>query len=172
MRHRIVSLCLASTVMGLATLGSALAAETLPTRKPGLWETKTQSPNGDVTVRQCIDEKTDGLAQNAFGAGQACSKRTMVKTADGYEGETECKIGTISAAGKSRISGDFNSKITMKVDTTLTGVPDTKEPVRQQMEIEATYVGPCEAGQSPGDIIMPDGQIVKMPTAPAPAPAQ
>ncbi len=169
MRIRIVTTCLAATI---ATMGSALAAETLPARKPGLWETKTVSAQGNVTVRQCIDEKTDQLAQGAFGAGQACSKRTMVKTSDGYEGETECKIGTISATGKSVISGDFDSKITMKVDTTLTGVPDTTEPVRQQMDIEATYVGPCEAGQSPGDIIMPDGQIVKMPTAPAPAPAQ
>lgn len=31
------------------------------------------------------------------------------------------------------------------------------------MAIDATYLGPCEAGQSPGDIILPDGKVVKMP---------
>ncbi|KTR03715.1 hypothetical protein NS365_17795 [Aureimonas ureilytica] len=165
MRVRVLTVCLAATI---GTMGTAFAAETLPMRKAGLWETKTQSPDGNVTVRQCIDEKTDQLAQGAFGASQNCSKRSLVKTDTGYESESECKIGTISATGKALISGDFDSKIHMKVDTTLTGVPDMKEPVRRQMEIDATYVGPCIAGQSPGDIIMPDGKIVKMPTAPKP----
>ncbi len=40
---------------------------------------------------------------------------------------------------------------------------NAKEPVRSQMVIDATYIGPCAAGQSPGDIILPDGKIVKMP---------
>ncbi|WP_244493227.1 DUF3617 family protein [Aureimonas sp. AU20] len=161
MRVRVATACIATM---LATLGSAVAAETLPPRKAGLWETQTKSPDGDVTVRQCIDEKTDQLAQGAFGAGQNCSKQTLVKTGAGYESESECKIGPISATGKSTISGDFDSKIHMKVDTTLIGMPDSKEPVRRQMEIDASYIGPCEAGQSPGDIIMPDGKVIKMPT--------
>ncbi|GJD54411.1 DUF3617 domain-containing protein [Methylobacterium dankookense] len=157
--------------VGIATALSAMTtlavADTLPARKAGLWESKTVSAEGNTTARQCIDEKTDQLAQGAFGASQNCSKRNLVKTSTGYKGETECKIGPISAAGTSLITGDFSSKIHMEVDTTLTGIPNAKEPVRRQMVIDATYIGPCEAGQSPGDIIMPDGKIVKMPqTAP------
>ena len=135
----------------------------MPTRKAGLWESKTVSPEGNTTARQCIDEKTDQFSQGLFGAGQNCSKRDIVKTSTGFKGETECKIGPISATGSSVISGDFGSKIHMEVDTTLTGIPNSKEPVRRRMVIDATYLGPCEAGQSPGDIIMPDGKIVKMP---------
>ncbi|KMO17946.1 hypothetical protein SQ03_11255 [Methylobacterium platani JCM 14648] len=149
---------------GLALSAASLpaAADTLPVRKAGLWESKTVSAEGNATARQCIDEKTDQMAQGALGAGQ-CSKRSFVKTSTGYTGETECKIGPISASGTSVITGDFASKVHLDVDTTLTGVPGMKEPVRRKMTIDATYLGPCEAGQSPGDIILPDGKIVKMP---------
>ena len=138
------------------------AADTLPVRKAGLWESKTVSAEGNTTARQCIDEKTDQMAQGALGAGQ-CSKRDFVKTSTGYKGETECKIGPISASGTSVITGDFGRMVLMDVETTLTGIPGAKEPVRRKMVIDATYLGPCEAGQSPGDIILPDGKIVKMP---------
>ena len=164
MHVRFIGVGIATALTAMTTVA---AADTLPARKAGLWESKTVAAEGNVTARQCIDEKTDQLAQGAFGAGQNCSKRSLVKTSAGYEGATECKIGPISATGKSLITGDFNSKIHMEVDTTLTGMPNSKEPVRRQMVIDATYIGPCEAGQSPGDIIMPDGKIVKMPaTAP------
>ncbi|AWN49533.1 hypothetical protein DK419_26980 [Methylobacterium terrae] len=148
---------------GLAlSAASPLSADTLPARKAGLWESKTVSAEGNTTARQCIDEKTDQLAQGALGGGQ-CSKRIFTRTSTGYTGETECKIGPISASGTSVITGDFASKVHMDVDTTLTGIPNMKEPVRRKMVIDATYLGPCEAGQSPGDIILPDGKIVKMP---------
>jgi hypothetical protein len=160
MPARLIGLGFAATLSAVNTLA---AAETLPTRKAGLWESKTVSAEGNTTVRQCIDDKTDQLAQGALGAGQNCSKRTFVKTSTGFKGETECKIGPISATGSSVITGDFGSKIHMDVETTLTGIPNTKDPVRRQMAIDATYLGPCEAGQSPGDIVLPDGKIVKTP---------
>jgi len=160
MPARLIGLGFAATLSAVSTLA---AAETLPTRKAGLWESKTVSAEGNTTVRQCIDDKTDQLAQGALGAGQNCSKRTFVKTSTGFKGETECKIGPISATGSSVITGDFGSKIHMDVETTLTGIPNTKDPVRRQMAIDATYLGPCEAGQSPGDIVLPDGKIVKTP---------
>ncbi len=102
------------------------------------------------------------MSQGAF-AGKNCAKRTFDKTGTGYTGETECQIGTISSKARTLISGDFGSKIHMEVDTTLTGLPGSKDPVRRQMTIDATYLGPCEAGQKPGDIIMPDGKVVSMP---------
>ncbi len=58
------------TLVAASTLA---AAETLPTRKAGLWESKTVSAEGSTTARQCIDEKTDQLAQGALGAGNAPS---------------------------------------------------------------------------------------------------
>jgi hypothetical protein len=39
-------------------------------------------------------------------------------SAAAYTGETECKMGAISASGTSVITGDFASKIHLDVDTT------------------------------------------------------
>jgi len=168
MRSFIVSLGLsvsfgAATVAGLCSIASA--DDTLPPRKPGLWETKMINAEGNVTARQCIDEKTDQLAQGAMGSSQNCSKRTITKTATGYESEADCKIGPISASSKGTFSGDFSSKIHVETDTVLTGLPTSREPVKRHMVLDATFVGPCEAGQNPGDMIMPDGKIIKMPHA-------
>lgn len=163
MHRRLIGIGIATALSAVATLA---AAETMPARKAGLWESTTTSADGNVTARQCIDAKTDQFAQGTFGAGQNCSKNTMTKTSAGYEGASDCKIGTIQASAKSIITGDFDSKIHMVVDTTLAGMPGAKAPVQRQMVIDATYIGPCEAGQSPGDIILPDGKVVKMP-APA-----
>lgn len=164
MRHTIVRLSLGAAM--LAGSGLAMAAETLPARKAGLWESKTTSADANVTARQCIDEKTDQLAESTLGGLGTCSKRALVKTSTGYATESDCKIGPISASGKGTITGDFNSRIRIETTSVLTGIPNTKEPVTKSMIIEATWLGPCEKGQSPGDIILPDGKVVKMPVAP------
>lgn len=164
MHSQIVRLSLGAVVLACSTL--AASAETLPTRKPGLWESKTTSADGNATAKQCIDEKTDQLAQSAVGGLGTCSKNTLTKTSTGYTTESDCKIGPISATGKGTISGDFNSRIRIETTSVLTGIPNAKEPVTKSMVIEATWLGPCEKGQSPGDIIMPDGKVVRMPTAP------
>jgi len=173
MRSFIVSLGLvsglgfmSSALVSSALATSALADETLPTRKPGLWETKMINTEGNATARQCIDEKTDQIAQSAMGGAQTCTKRSVVKTATGYESEAECKIGPISASSKGTFTGDFSSKIHVETDTVLSGLPTSKEPVKRHMVLDASFIGPCQAGQSPGDMIMPDGKIVKMPKLP------
>ncbi|WP_430910866.1 DUF3617 domain-containing protein [Methylobacterium sp. sgz302541] len=151
--------------------GIALGEDSLPPRKSGLWESKVTSEGGDSTVRQCIDEKTDTLAQSGMAGAATCSKKTLTKTSAGYETESDCKIGPISASGKGLISGDFESKIRVETTSVLSGLPSQKEPVTRKMVIETRWVGPCEKGQSPGDIILPGGKIVKMPGG-APTPAK
>jgi hypothetical protein len=45
----------------------ALAAE-MPSRKAGLWEMKTTTPDGhSVSVQQCIDARTDQAMQSSAG---------------------------------------------------------------------------------------------------------
>lgn len=163
--HRL-SLRAGFVTAAFALAAATAAADTLPPRKPGLWESKVSSAEtGESTVRQCIDEKTDKLAESGFGTAQACSKRLLTKTGTGYETESDCKIGPISATGKGLISGDFNSRIRIETTSILTGLPNQKEPVTRKTVIEASWVGPCEKGQSPGDVILPDGKVVKMPAA-------
>ena len=94
-------------------------------------------------------------------AGKTCEQGPIVKTAAGYEMEATCKIGGMTSKSKSIVSGDFNSQVTVDVTSLIsTGSGPAKE---SKTKIEARYVGPCEAGQKPGDVIMPDGKVIRVP---------
>jgi hypothetical protein len=144
-----------------------LAAQTqLPTRKAGLWEstmsgTSSLAADGVGKIKHCIDASTDRAAMTGAMAGKQCEQGPVVKTAAGYEMEATCKIGGMTSKSKSIVSGDFNSQVTVDVTSSITtGSGPAKE---SKTKIEARYVGPCEAGQKPGDVIMPDGKVIRVP---------
>ena len=144
-----------------------LAAQTqMPIRKAGLWEstmsgTSSLAAAGGGKIKHCIDASTDQAAMTGAMAGKSCEQGPIVKTAAGYEMEATCKIGGMTSKSKSIVSGDFNSQVTVDVTSLIsTGNGPAKE---SKTKIEARYVGPCEAGQKPGDVIMPDGKVIRMP---------
>ena len=138
----------------------------MPTRKAGLWEstmsgTSSLAAEGPVKVKQCIDAATDRAALTGAMAAKACQQGPVVKTATGYELEGTCTMGQMTSKSKSIVTGDFSSKVTVNVTALIsTGGGPAKE---SKTTIESRYIGPCEAGQKPGDIIMPDGKVIKMP---------
>lgn len=154
---------LAGAIAALSSL-PALAVE-LPQRKPGLWESKSTTAEGETVAKQCVGEGTDKAAVGVM-TGKACAKNEVTKTADGYAVETECAMGPIKAAGKGTITGDFESLVRTETVTVLTGAPGQSGPIERKTVIEARRLGDCEAGQKPGDIILPDGKVVPMPAAP------
>lgn len=163
----IVGSSLLALSLGLAP---AAGADSLPPRKAGLWESKTTTDDGTMSAKQCIDAQTDQLAKNAVsgpgGANDACSKQSVTKTATGYETESICKFGPMSTEGKGVITGDFDSLIKMEMATTVAGIPGQDKPVTRKSTIENRWLGPCEEGQKPGDIIMSDGKVIRTPGAP------
>jgi hypothetical protein len=127
-----------------------------------------------TVVKQCVDAATDKAAMMGVANGMCDMKWKRV--GDRIETETNCKMGPIAASGKGVITGDFNSNIRVETTTTTTasgegmpaGAPKPNiPPTTQTMVIEAKWLGPCEAGQKPGDIIMPDGKVMQMPKMPA-----
>lgn len=158
LRYLVAATCFAAVV-------GPTRADELPARKPGLWESTTSGMAGmpAAKIRQCIDAKTDQLAQAAVNPAANCAKRAITKTSAGYEIDSSCKIGAIQADGKGLISGDFTTKVKLEMTTTMSGVPGQAGPVAQKVVIENSRVGDCEAGQKPGDIIMPDGRVIKAP---------
>ena len=56
---------------------------------------------------------------------------------------------------KTVFSGDFTSQYTG--ETTITYEPAVLGTSEQKMTISARWLGPCEAGQEPGDVILPGG---------------
>ncbi len=153
---------LAAALAALAVAGPA-AADELPTRKAGLWESKTMGKDGETVARQCVDASTDKLAQAA--APDACDKTIVTKTAEGYTVATNCKVGDVTAKGGGVITGDFETTVRMETSTTMTGIPGLKEPLTLKTVIENRRLGDCEPGQKPGDIILSDGKVVRTPGA-------
>jgi hypothetical protein len=156
----------------IAALGASIAlpavAEQLPQRKPGLWETKSKGSDGETIAKQCVGAGTDQSIVGGLAAG-ACSKMLVTKTATGYAVETECAVGQIKASGSSVITGDFQTSVRTEGTTKISGMPGQPGPVERKLVVEATRVGDCAPGQKPGDIIMPDGKVISMPS-PKPAP--
>lgn len=147
----------------LSTLVACPAlADTLPARKPGLWETSI-SAAPSMKIKQCIDEKTDRLAESAAAPGATCTKREIRKVAAGYEIESSCTIGAITADAKGLVSGDFETSIKIELSSVIKGIPGMPGGTAQKSTMETHRIGDCEAGQKPGDMIMPDGRVIKTP---------
>jgi hypothetical protein len=150
------------------------AAEELPTRKPGLWESSMTSFDGrtqPMHFKQCVDATTDRNVLTGV-AGGACDLKWHRVSEFRIETETACRMGQVMARGRGVVTGDFNSSLRIETTTTTTvsmegmppGMPRMNFPEQTQtMVIEARWIGPCEPGQKPGDMIMPDGRIMQMP---------
>lgn len=155
---RAVAIAVATSVLGAAPA----FADELPQRKPGLWESKSTSAEGETSARQCVGPGTDRAMVGGM-AGAACSKMEVTKTATGYAVATECAIGQIKAVGSSVVTGDFQTSVRTEGTTKLTGMPGQPGPVERRLVVEAKRVGDCGPGQKPGDIILPDGRMMPMP---------
>lgn len=128
-----------------------------PKRKSGLWEIKIVNGQAkDVhAMQQCIDEKTDDLMKKEMGENQKtqCSKNDMRKEGDKIVAESVCKMQNSTATTRAVFSGRFDSAY--KADIKSTYEPPMAGMKESSAVIEAKWLGPCKAGQKPGDIVMP-----------------
>jgi Protein of unknown function (DUF3617) len=155
-------------VVAVALLSAAPAlALDMPARKAGLWEMKMVfdgSPMPAQTMRQCIDQATDKAMQSQFGSGGAqgatCSKQDIKNAGGTTTFDTVCKIGPTTTATRGTITGSFDSAYTMKITSSSAGGPPIAGMApggETRMTIEAKYLGGCQAGQKPGDVVMSNG---------------
>lgn len=153
------------TILALATAALLLAGGThaadMPKRKPGLWqiETKMAAAPGMGPMKQCIDEKTDNFYQQ-FGEQHKdkCSESDIKNSGDKILVHSVCKMGgstaTTDATFTGRFDSDYRGDIRMKYDPPMQGMSEAA------MTITAKWLGPCEAGQKPGDIVLPNGMKI------------
>lgn len=143
----------------------AVQAADIPKRRAGIWETVTTSQvttkertvGANLAVKQCIDDKTDSLVRDAV---RPCEPGLSVKTAQGHE-IVASSCGQSNATLKAWISGDVGSKVTVRVTSIEVLAPGQTRTVNTT--IESRYIGPCAADQRPGDIIKPDGTVIRAP---------
>jgi hypothetical protein len=142
-------------------LPAVVFAEELPLRKSGLWEVKTVMQGiPEQVAKHCSDAETDAKmmgAEKGMGSkGEAdCKQKEIRKEGSSFIAEVECKMGETKMISKSVFSGDFNSNyqgtVTIKTEPPMMGMGE------QTIKMSGKWIGPCEAGQKPGDIIMPGG---------------
>jgi hypothetical protein len=163
MRRLAMLLALAAGCLVAAAPARALD---LPQRKAGLWELKMSFKGRNLpgqVMRQCIDAKTDKLMNGNFGAGamrQSCTQRKVVPSPGGFSVDSVCKFGGATTTSHAVIAGDFSRAYTVEVTSTRHGgppVPGMGSGGTTHMAISAKWLGPCRAGQRPGDIMMGHG---------------
>jgi hypothetical protein len=133
---------------------SASASE-LPARKAGLWEIAiagSQSTN----VRQCSDASSDQAMQVALGLAGDCSKRDVEKSGSTITVDSVCMVAGKTMTSHLVITGTLDSQYTM---TVTSEAPGKNGP---SMTLNAKWLGPCEADQKPGDVIMPNGTKINL----------
>jgi hypothetical protein len=148
----------------------ALALD-LPTRKAGLWEIKMEFQGHSnlpmQTMKQCTDAASDKLMTYNFGgaAEKNCRKQDIKNSGGTITIDSVCSFGGATSASRAVISGDFNSAYTVDVISTHQGgppVPGAAPGRETHMTIAAKWVGPCPAGQRPGDMTMGNGMTINV----------
>lgn len=149
----------------------------LPSRKTGLWELKLTHESAQIppqVMQQCIDAATDKAMNEKFGGGGQgmCAKPEIRKSGNAIVAESNCKTGDTAMTSRAVFEGDFDSAYTVKISTaTEGGAARTQPGGKTNMTIEVKWLGPCKAGQKPGDIEMSNGMkmnILDLPKTPTP----
>jgi hypothetical protein len=138
----------------LALAASSATAADMPARKPGLWDIKMNIEGKSVpqSIQQCIDAATDQIMQaSASNIGSQCSKRDVVKSGDTTTIDSVCSVAGKTATSHAVVTGSFDSAYTMTVSSKSDVGPGIN------MTITGKWLGPCQADQKPGDLILPGG---------------
>jgi hypothetical protein len=158
-------------VAAAAMMAAALAfAVDLPVRKAGPWELKMIFEGRDLppqVMRQCVDAATDKLMNANFGGSneQACSKQDQKSSGGTITIDSVCKFGDATTSSHAVVTGSFDSAYTINVTSTRQGgppMPGVAPGAATQMTIQANWLGPCAAGQKPGDVIMANGMMMNV----------
>ena len=128
---------LAASVAILAFSG-ANAAEGLD-HKPGLWETRVQVAGRTMVTQMCTDAATEARnnATTAAYMKEHCTKNEQSQQGDKFVNDSDCTFAGHHVVGHgvtTRIGdGAFHTEGTIISD--------------------AKWLGPCKAGQKPGDVM-------------------
>jgi len=143
-----------------------------PQRKAGLWEQSLQSDQSATPLvsEACYDAATDRRMpllprKPTPGGRRQCDKFDVTKNGDDYVIDSVCGFAGVTgmkATLHAVISGDFNSKYTVTNNITIEGAPDPARDGVHKSTITATYKGECPPDIGPGQVKLPNGDVVDM----------
>jgi hypothetical protein len=142
----------------------------LPIRKAGLWELTMTFEGRNLpaqVMKQCVDAATDKLMNMNFGGSneQACTKQDVTRNGGTITIDSVCKFGDAVTTSHAEMTGSFDSAYTVRVRSTRAGgppLPGLAPGAETHMTIAAKWLGPCAAGQKPGDVIMANGMTMNV----------
>ena len=136
---------------------AAARADELPRRKPGLWESTLHletSRRPPPRTRLCLDEATDALSlRYALGlAKERCSQMEIKRSGREFTIRSTCDIGQhrITTQSVMTFDGDtaYHYVAQSHYDPPLNGRSETRT------EQDGRWIGACEPGQKPGDMVI------------------
>ncbi|NMG66837.1 DUF3617 family protein [Azoarcus indigens] len=145
---------LATAALLPAAAGAADSLHNLPKLAPGLWEMKsTIAEMGGLgqSLQICIGEDGGDLAAQAAKASGECSRRDVSRNGSQIVLDAVCPVEGSTATVHATFSGDFNSRFTGDVRSTYS--PPMHGLASTTMQQEARRLGPCAAGQKPGEVV-------------------
>ena len=150
-------------LLGLLVLATLLSTEAIaadaPKRKSGLWEMKTQMSGmpagmpGGGPIQMCVDQANDNVMQERAKEKSNCSVMDVNRGVGKVTIHSVCTSEGITATTDAVITGDFENSY--KNDMNITFSPARNGMSKMKMTQEARWLGPCKAGQKPGDVMMP-----------------
>ncbi|WP_158752517.1 DUF3617 family protein [Dyella sp. S184] len=144
----------------------------LPKRKAGLWEIQDNVMNGAASPHAmpkiCLDADTD-QALYRFAAkmsGAVCSKMDFNVSGNSFTVDSVCQMqgpqGTMHMVSHSETH--FDGDIAYHTDTHMQYQPAILGKTSRDVSSNGRWLGPCAAGQKPGDMIMPNGSVMNIST--------
>jgi hypothetical protein len=160
----LVSLALAACAYSVPALSDQSTA-TLPERKAGLWELKTQMDEGagpkDQTMKMCIDA---GMEKNTVMGSVAdhkanCSTYDIKVTGGSTIVDSDCLYNGRKVISTTNMSGDFQSAFTITIQSTTTEPKQTAQSVVVKRTITqlGKFVGNSCGDLKPGEAEASDG---------------
>lgn len=147
-------IALAATLFSLV---QPALGQDMPRRKSGLWEVKGETM---PPMSTCVDQATDDAMRALAGNMQSsnCRQTSVKREGNRIISESVCNMGTTTATNRTVASGDFETAYT--VESTSKYEPPLAGKSEGRVKMDARWVGPCKPGMKPGDMIMPNGQVM------------
>lgn len=146
----------------LLPLSEADAAD-LPERRPGLWEvqTVTEKPaqGARISAKMCIDRSTD-REMLEFGlqmSRESCARYEVTGAGNAWTIASQCSFGSMKSTTRTTISGDFQSRVSVRIEGSVEGAPGASGMQDIVVTQEARWIGSDCPGMMPGDVMLDGG---------------
>ena len=155
----------AAVALASATIAAAATID-LPARKPGQWEIKMAPKTAGaaplMTTQLCLDAASDkAMMAQDLAMSTGCTTQQSRDGSGNLVLDATCSMGGRQIKSHSVISGDFQSHYTIDIVSDSQG-GNPALPKHSEMTQQAKWLGACQQGMKPGDMMLPGGRIMNV----------